>query len=164
MFDQPDDNPETEAGLSSQRSASLDEEFREAILNQLARGGVLHACVEIEIRALGEASDGRRVYAGMLRLVRWEQVSAMRLLLGLPLLQAMIRRSVRNSWLGEVAHFGGLWLHPSGQFEGGAAMADLRGMILALEQTRGRSHGMQPEVEHSVWSVPQELMVPDGTR
>jgi hypothetical protein len=159
----PVDDPETQIIPTEQRGDDLEAEFHSVILEQLVRGGVLEECVSIDVRSLGRAGDGRPVYMGMLRLVRWEPTSALRLLLGLPLLQARVRRAIQSSWMEEVTHFTGLWLHPSGQFEESEAMNDLRTMIVELERMQSemllRHRGAAP-VEQSVWSVPQELAEP----
>ena len=153
------DNPETQIDPADHRGDDLEAEFRNIIIEQLTRGGVLDDCVTIEVRALGRAADGRQVYLGMLRLMRWEQTSALRLLLGLPLLQGKVRRAIHASWLDDLTHFSGLWLHPSGQFEETPAMRDLRNMILHVEQAAAFAVP-EPSVradEQSIWSVPQDL-------
>jgi hypothetical protein len=157
-----DEDPETRVNPDDQRGDDLESEFQDAILEQLARGGVTADCVAIDVRPLGRAADGRQVYLALLRLTRWEETSAVRLLLGLPLLQAKIRKAVQSSWLDEVAHFSGLWVHPSGQFEETAAMNDLRNMIVHLEQVRARAAPPNAPAapEQSVWSLPQELAGP----
>ncbi|MBI5276263.1 MAG: hypothetical protein HY854_07360 [Burkholderiales bacterium] len=156
MFQREDpNNPETDVGSSVQRGEGLDFEYRMLVLEQLERGGISEGCLDIEIRSLGAGTDGRLVFAGMLRLAKWEPRSALRVLLGLPLLQAKVRKSVRNSWLHDLSHFAGLWLHPSGQFEEGAPMNDLRTMIQRLEQAYAAE--FSGDTALSVWSVPPEL-------
>jgi hypothetical protein len=157
---QVEDDPETRVDPAEHRGDELEAEFRDLILEQIVRGGVLEECVAIDVRPLGRDGDGRQVYMGMLRLTQWEPTSALRLLLGLPLLQSRVRRAVRSSWLDEVTHFSGLWLHPSGQFEESEAMNDLRDMIVRLEQFRkvdALKAGSTSAEDVSVWSLPQEL-------
>ena len=77
-------------------------------------------------------NSGLDIYGGMMRLTRWQRDSALRVLLGLPLLEAKIRKMVRSLWLGEVSHFGGLWLHASEQLTSTEAMTELRLLILQL--------------------------------
>jgi hypothetical protein len=155
------EDPETRIDPHGQRTDDVVTELHDLVVEQLVRGGVLEDCVAVEIRALGESKDGRKVYVGMMRLLRWEQTSALRVLLGLPLLQARVRKAVRSGWLDEVALFSGLWLHPSGQFEDSSAMNDLRAMILHLEQAGGAGWQGRPggdaRAQQSVWSVPQDL-------
>ena len=155
----PADDPETRIDPAEHRGDDLEAEFRAIILEQLTRGGVLDDCVSIDVRAVGRAPDGRQVYLAMLRLMRWEHTSALRLLLGLPLLRGKVRKAIHHSWLADLTHFSGLWLHPSGQFEETGAMRDLRNMILHLEQAA--PFAVSPQSvragDHSIWSVPQDL-------
>jgi hypothetical protein len=161
---EPEEDPETRVNPTDQRGDNLEAEIQDAILEQLAKGGVTLDCVAIDVRDIGRGSDGRPVYLALLRLTRWEETSAVRLLLGLPLLQAKVRKAVQSSWLDQVAHFSGLWVHPSGQFEETAAMNDLRNMILHLEQVRARTASAGSAApEHSVWSLPQELADPGAS-
>ena len=68
----------------------------------------------------------------MVRLVRWEHTSAVRLLLSIPLLEARIRKTVRATWLADYSHFAGLWLHASDE------LRELIGSLTPLGQ-RGDS-------------------------
>jgi hypothetical protein len=160
-----DDDPETKISPSEHRGTGLEAEFHEIVLDQLVRGGVDERCVSIDVRATGRADDGLPVYACTLRLHRWERVSALRLLLGLPLLQARVRKAIESSWVDDLGHFSGLWLHPSGQFEETSAMNDLRKMIVHMEQVMAPGDRRAPDSQDpSVWSVPLELMPPARAR
>lgn len=160
LFQKSPDDPETRVDASDQQAEGLEPEFRDIIVEQLVRGGVDPDCVTLEIRQLGHATDGKQVYMGMMRLAQWNERSALRLLLGLPLLQAKVRRQVRSSWLEDLCHFGGLWLHPSGQFEETEAMERLRVLLIRLEQITTLETGEAPQ--QSVWSLPPELRGDDS--
>jgi hypothetical protein len=155
------DEGETAIDPSQHRGDGLEQDLLMLILDQLARGGVAEDCIAVEVRALGTGADGRQVYVGMVRLARWQPRTALRMLLGLPILQAKVRRAFRTSWMHDVSHFAGLWLHPSGQFEQGEPMVELRHMIVKLEQIESAwaSSGSDPS-NQSVWSVPLDLMEP----
>lgn len=148
-----EDSPQTEVNPAGDDGDGLEAELHMAVAEQLARGGISEDGITIEIRCLGRGIDGRNVYVAMLRLVKWEPRSAVRLLLGLPLLQAKVRRVLRGSWIHDVSHFAGLWLHPSGQFEESGAMHGLRNLILRIEDLQLYEN----ELSQSVWSVPGEL-------
>jgi hypothetical protein len=153
--DDPDD-PQTRLS-EAPVGEDLKSEIRSHIVEELARGGISQNCLSLEVRSMGHSPDGREVYQGMVRVVRWDN-SVMRLLLGLPLLQAKVRRSVRSSWLHEVCHFHGLWLHPSGQMEDAASMGQLRDVIVRVEAVMRERPALGSELPHqSVWSVPPEL-------
>lgn len=123
------------------RGDGLEAEYETLIANQCQRWGIAEASFTVEVRQLGRGRDGMALYAGMLRLVRWERDSALRMLLGLPLLEAKIRRVVGGLWLCEVSRFGGLWLHASGQLQDTAAMKELRQAMLMLSPSPGSVPG-----------------------
>ena len=152
---EPVENPETELSPSGHSVDEITREYRALIVDQLVRGGVDPECVEIEVRQAGKARDGHQVFIGMLRLVRWERTSAVRLLLGLPILESRVRRVVRGSWLRELSYFGGIWVHASGQLQDSTAMEDLRAMVIDIER---REHDSQaPSSAGGVWSLPTDL-------
>ena len=149
-----DESPVTEVDASSNSADEITNEYRGIVMDQLVRGGVAMNCVELEVRPSGKLKDGRTMYVGMLRLVHWERGSAVRLLLGLPILESRVRRMVRGSWLREVSQFSGIWLHASGQLQDSAAMEDLRTLVLDIEK---REHESMPVSGSSVWTLPTDL-------
>jgi hypothetical protein len=150
----PEENPETEVDASGHSVDEITEEYRSIVLDQLVRGGVSLNCVELDVRPSSKGRDGRVTYVGMLRLVHWERSSAVRLLLGLPILESRVRRLTRGSWLHDVSQFGGVWLHASGQLQDSHAMEDLRLLVLDIEK---REHESQPPSGASVWSLPTDV-------
>lgn len=150
----PDESPVTETGTSGNSVNEIVQQYRTVISEQLARGGVLPRCLEIEVRQAGRLRDGHPMFVAMLRLTSWERTSAIRLLLGLPILESRLRRAIRGSWLREVSHFGGIWVHASGQLQDTHAMEDLRTLIVDIER---REHESQPPAGASVWSLPTDL-------
>jgi hypothetical protein len=135
------DADDTELDSGAPRGARLEAEYEALIAGQCLRWGITDSSFTIEVRQLGRASNGLEIYVGMLRLARWERDSAIRLLLGLPLLEAKIRRTVRGLWLCEVSHFGGLWLHASEQLQATDAMVELRQLVLQLTPATGPAGG-----------------------
>jgi hypothetical protein len=152
--EEPDESLVTKVDASGNSVDEITEEYRNIIIDQLARGGVAVGCIELEVRASGKQRDGRFSYVGMLRLVNWEKASAVRLLLGLPILESRVKRLARGSWLHDVSHFGGLWLHASGQLQDSRAMEDLRLLVVDIEKRESES---QPPSGGSVWSLPTDL-------
>jgi hypothetical protein len=142
-------------------AAALESELRSIVLDQVDRGGIPSSCLTVEVRSIGHGPDGREVYQAMMRVTTW-QPSVTRLLLGLPLLQAKVRRMIRGSWLHDVCHFHGLWLHPSGQLEETEVMKQLRDAITLLEQSSA-ARPIEGEVpQQSIWSLPPELERGEG--
>lgn len=153
-----DQGRDTEVSPSSadmQPAEALAGEYEGLIYNQCRRWGISDAAVTVEVRPLGKAHDGLDVYVGMVRLAHWERTSGLRLLLGLPLLEAKIRRTVRSLWIGEVSHFGGLWLHASEQLNSSSAPAELRELMMQLTPVAGTpSPGGGHEVGEDTFSIP----------
>jgi hypothetical protein len=127
-----DQGRDTEVNPSLRSGENLESEYESLISTQCRRWGISGNSVSVQVRQLGRAGDGRIVYVGMLRLTKWDRVSALRMLIGLPLLEAKLRKAVRNLWLGEVSHFSGLWLHASEQLSSTPAMKELRDVMLEL--------------------------------
>jgi hypothetical protein len=144
-----EESPVTETGASGHSVDEIAQEYASLIKEQLVRGGVATACVDIEVRQAGQSRDGRHVFVGMLRLTSWERTSAIRLLLGLPILESRLRRAVRGSWMRDLSYFGGVWLHASGQLQDTHAMEDLRAAVIDIERKDNVPHS-----DGSVWSVP----------
>lgn len=126
----PGRDPESQCQDAS--GEGLEVEYKQLVNAQLRRSGISPACARVEVRKLGRAPDGFDVFVGMVRLHRWERSSALRLLVGLPLLEARVRRVVRSTWLADYSHFGGLWLHASEQLQSTPAPAELRQLLLSL--------------------------------
>src|SRR3954471_3600535 len=103
MQREPDESPVTEVDASGHSINEVLDEYRALVVDQLIRGGVSPDCVEIEVKPGGKMRDGRTVFIGMVRLVKWDRAPSVRLLLGLPILESRLRRVVRGSWLHEVS-------------------------------------------------------------
>ena len=117
---------------SGERGQGLEVEYQRLIAAQFRRWGIAMGCVSIEVRKIGTAADGYDVFVAMIRLMQWERHSALRVLLGLPLLEAKIRKAVRETWLADYAHFVGLWLHSSEHVHDTEGMSELRRLMKGL--------------------------------
>ena len=124
--------PDSDYRPSDPRGEGLEVEYQDLIAGLFRRWGLEPGCVTIEVRLVGRAPDGFDVFVGMVRLAQWERASALRVLVGLPLLEAKVRKTVRATWLADFSHFGGLWLHASDQLSSGPAAAELRDLLLQL--------------------------------
>ncbi|TWO68396.1 hypothetical protein FN976_22435 [Caenimonas sedimenti] len=125
-------DPDSDYHPSDRRGEGLEVEYQTLIAQQFRRWGIATGCVTIEVRQIGRAPDGFDVFVGMVRLAQWDRPSALRVLLGLPLLEAKVRKTVRATWLADFSHFGGLWLHASEQLHHSPAMGELRELMLQL--------------------------------
>lgn len=118
---------------SDRKGVGLEVEYQTLIATQFRRWGIATGAVTIEVRKIGHAPDGFDVLVGMVRLAQWDRTSALRVLVGLPLLEHKVRKAVRGTWLADFSHFGGLWLHASEQLHGDAAgMGELRDLLMQL--------------------------------
>lgn len=125
-------DPDSDYHPSDRQGEGLELEYQSLIATQFRRWGISTSCVSIEVRRIGHAPDGFDVLVGMVRLAKWERLSALRVLVGLPLLESKVRRAVRATWLADYSHFGGLWLHASEQIHAQGATAELRDLLMQL--------------------------------
>ena len=151
------DAPDTQTVFQSEADGEgLRAEYHNLIGQQLRRWGIAPDCVTVEVRQIGRAADGLEVFVGMLRLARWQRIGALRVLLGLPLLEAKVRKTVRTTWMADFSHFGGLWLHASEQLSATPALGELRELMLQLTPSQPRtSRAGEPE-------APSTLPLPFG--
>lgn len=122
-------------GLASRRSSAMiaDENLHlhycSLIRKTLQQCGVKSETLQIDLRCVDKASDGKPVYAAMIYIAQWERVSTLRLLIGLPLIESRLRDAARSSWMASQSHFVGIWLHASSRLE---APDELRSIIVQL--------------------------------
>lgn len=114
-------------------------EYERQVALVLRRWGIPESCSSIEIVRLGEGGDGRQVFVALVRIFAWERRPALRLLLGLPLLERKVRKAIRAHWVSELSHFGGVWLHASERLAESGADQDLRHLIASLTHPRPSS-------------------------
>jgi len=90
---QPAERDSAQTVYSSQMSGEgLEREYEDIVRAQLTKLGVPLETVEVEVRPAGAMQDGRNIYLGMVRLVRWHQRTSLRLLVALPLLEVKTRQ------------------------------------------------------------------------
>jgi len=147
-------DPDSDYHPSNKSSDGLEVEYQGMIAAQFRRWGISPACATIEVRRLGQAPDGFDVLVGMVRLTNWERDSALRLLVGLPLLEAKVRKAVRATWLADFSHFGGLWLHASEQLHAPQELHDLLHKLVPLPSPGTSGAGTQRNSGYSVSSLP----------
>ncbi|TFY97210.1 hypothetical protein [Ramlibacter humi] len=141
----------TQLGPQDPTIAELQEEYRAILLEVFRKAGIDASCVEVDARHMGTVK-GRPLFQCMLRLVRWERQSGLRLLVGLLHLERAARRQVAGSWVAEASHFGGLWLHPTTAVLDGGAVKELGLLLAGLEQGAPGA-----ALAESMWSLPPEL-------
>lgn len=105
------DTADTNFQHSPRNGEGLEAEYCELISGHFSRWGIQTSCVTIEVKKSGQAQDGFDVFVAMVRMVKWDRHSSLRLLLGLPLMETKIRKTVRATWLADYSHFAGIWVH-----------------------------------------------------
>lgn len=125
-------DPDSDYHPSDRDGEGLEVEYQGIIATQFRRWGIETGCITVEVRQIGRAPDGYDVFVGMVRLNEWRRESALRVLLGLPLLEAKVRKMVRGTWLADVSHFGGLWLHASEQLHATGQLGELRELLVQV--------------------------------
>lgn len=153
--------PDSDYHPSDRRGEGLEVEYQSLIATQFRRWGIATSCVTIEVRQIGRAPDGYDVFVGMVRLAQWERESALRVLLGLPLLEAKVRKTVRGTWLADFSHFGGLWLHASEQLHATPAMGELRDLMVKIVPP-SQPAGSGAASDYGMSSLPASSSAGDG--
>ena len=110
----------------------LEIEYERLISAQFSRLGICSDCTTIEVRRIGHGPYGFDVLVAMVRLHRWERSSALKLLVGLPLIESRVRKLVRSTWLADYSHFAGLWLHASEHLHEDPGVDELRELLASL--------------------------------
>lgn len=116
----------------------LEVEYHDLIAAQLRRLDIQESCVTVDVRRLGKGSHGFDVLVAMVRLHRWDRTSGLRLLVGLPMIEARVRKLVRGTWLADYSHFGGLWLHASEHLQHDPGTQELKELLMTLTSPAAR--------------------------
>ncbi|MDE2606683.1 MAG: hypothetical protein KGL68_12260 [Burkholderiales bacterium] len=138
--------------------------YLDIVRQQVEAAGIPGNAVAMDVVVVGRTGDGRPALTAMLKLSAWSERATIRLLLGLPLFEAKIRRCLRNHWLVDVSHFAGLWLHPSAPARDPQVLSQLREMLVRLEGEQVQQAAVlqaEPAGE-GLWSVPGPLETVPG--
>jgi hypothetical protein len=152
------DSAQTHYSSSQLSGEGLEREYEDVVWAQLGRLGIPQDTVEVEVRPAGTMKDGRSVYLGMVRLVKWDARTSLRLLVALPLLEAKTRQSLDTTWLTDVSHFGGLWVHAATPTRTAETLGDIRDAVVRLEL------GQQASSSESGWSASVQAVLDDPER
>jgi hypothetical protein len=125
--------PDTQMHSSVQGTGGVEEEYREAIEHQLRQMGVSPNFATVETRQLGRGVGGKPLVVGLVRLIRWSQRDAVRVMLGLPLLEAKVRLQFEESWVEELSEFGGIWLQATEPLQQRQPLSELALLVQGLD-------------------------------
>ena len=120
---------ETDYDVLGHAVDGLEAEYLKVLEPELRGWGVPATCASLHVQQVGQTPHGRGVFVGVIRLVAWERRPALRLMLGLPILERKVRRALSTRWLADVSHFGGLWLHTSDKIADTGAVQELRELL-----------------------------------
>jgi len=147
---------------SSQMSGEgLEREYEEVVWGQLGRLGIPHETVAVEVRPAGTMKDGRSVYLGMVRLVKWDARTSLRLLVALPLLSLLIGCVRFPPVLTAKCKGSGLWVHAGTAARTGEVLGDIRDAVVRLEL--GAQAG-DPGPSEGGWSASVQAALDDPER
>jgi hypothetical protein len=128
------------------------------VREQIEAAGIPGDAVALEMVVVGRTGSGRPALTAMLKLCAWSGRASIRLLLGLPLFEAKIRRCLRNHWLADVSFFAGLWLHPSAPVREPQVLQELRELLLRMEDGEPwRAQAPAEPAGEGLWSLPGAL-------
>lgn len=129
-------------------SGSLEAEYQRLVAHHLARWGVPAEHVVIEVRPVG-SRHGRTVFDVVICLAHWNRITALRVLVGLPLFEKKIRRSLEGLWLQDVSVLRAVLVCASERLQEPEPCAVLRQTLVNL--TGGRQHDRAPRPADSTF-------------
>jgi hypothetical protein len=110
---------------------TLEGEYQRLVHELLARCGVPDGVVAIEVRQQ-EARRKKPTLVAELTLQRWERDAALRVLVGLPLLERKIRKALPALWVADVSTFEGLTLKVSPALLEARPLTELRQVLSSV--------------------------------
>ena len=130
--------PEEQTDYQAVQSGSggLADEYQKLVAHHLHRWGVPDGCAAVVVREMGRDEHGRDVFVAVVTLFKWDRDAAVKLLVGLPLFEKKIRKSLEGLWIADVSGFGGIWLHATGELQSDPAVSELRNVVRTLASPR----------------------------
>ena len=118
-------------------SGSLEAEYQRLVAQHLARWGVPESHVAIEVRQVGSRM-GKLLFDVVVCLAHWDRITALRVLIGLPLFEKKIRKALEGLWLQDVSTLRAVLVCASESLQEQEPCAELRQTLVSL--TGGRNH------------------------
>jgi hypothetical protein len=125
---------------------TIESEYHKLVWQYLQRWGVPENCASIQVLKMGKDEQERDIVVALVRLVRWEKLAVLRLLIGLPLFERKVRKTL-PVWLTDVSRFGGIWLNTSGELQEIPALSELRHLVIQLTGPRAKANPGAARVE-----------------
>lgn len=144
----PTSEHSTDYQVLEEAAGGLDGEYRRIVTEHIRRWGVPESCALVEVRGDGE-KKGLEGFVATLVVHAWDRDAVLRLLLGLPLLEKKIRKSVEAQWVADVSRFDGLLLKMTPALQGREPTQHLRHLMVSLTGQRA-SHAESRSEGHSL--------------
>lgn len=138
----------TDYQILGEEVGGLGDEYHRLVLQHLQRWGVHESCATVEIQQLAP-QGGKDVFVASVCLRSWDRNAALRVLLGLPLLDQKIRKAAQGLWLADVSIFQGVVLKVAEGLHGTTPSAELRHLIVSLTGPR-ETYGRRKSAEVTI--------------
>lgn len=134
---------ETDYDQLGHEPGGLPAEYSKIVEAEMRRMGIPESLASLQVTQVASTPQGRGVYAAHIRLMKWQEGPAVRLLLGLPLLERSVRKKMESHWVLEMSHFAGLWLQAADGAQGTQAARDIRMCLDQLKRSPS-TYGAEP--------------------
>jgi hypothetical protein len=122
VFSRREENPHPYGGTSTVSSelsnSDIENYYLRIICDCLRRMLLPPDSFQVRVRRCGTSPTGLVIFAGYVRILKWDAVVTPVLLQNLPVIDGRIRKVVDASVLLEGTHYGGLWFQASSGTEG----------------------------------------------
>jgi hypothetical protein len=125
---------ETDYEQLGHEPGGLPAEYAKLVEAEMRRVGIPESVASLQVTQVALTPQGRGIYAAHIRLLKWQEGPAVRLLLGLPLLERSVRKKLQAHWVLEMSHFAGLWLQASDGAQSAEAAREIRRCLDQLKR------------------------------
>jgi hypothetical protein len=99
-------------------TGDIESYYANIVVECLRRMLVPRDSIDVRIKRLGKGPDGLAGFAGYVRILKWDPVVMPLLLQNLPVIDARVRKVVKDSAILEGTHYAGLWFQAGSSVEG----------------------------------------------
>jgi hypothetical protein len=117
---------------------TVESEYQKLVKDNLRRWGIPEVCTSVQILKLGKDVQEREIFVALVRLLRWDRLAVLRLLIGLPLFETKVRKTL-PAWLTDVSRFGGIWLNTTGELHQIPVLSELRHLVIQLTGPKAKT-------------------------
>jgi hypothetical protein len=125
--------------LPQQTTGNITGEYHRLVSDELRRWGVTDKVATVQVIKIAETEQGIQTVAALVRLVAWEPIVSVRVMLGVPALERKIRKLLPGLWLADVSRFAGIWLAASTELQRGSVLTQIRHTLDQLAGPRSKA-------------------------